>query len=72
MKYHQTIKMSVFLFLFYKYKVVREALQMLRFEMNFNPCFADSKTINLTYRVTKNVLLDRFTDLNMNYKSSFA
>ena len=64
--------MSVFLFLFDKYKVVREALQMVRLKMNLNLGFADLKMINLTYRVTKNVLLDRFTDLNMNYKSSFA
>ena len=64
--------MSVFLFLFDKYKVVREALRMFGLEMNLNLGFADLKMINLTYRVTKNVLLDRFTDLNMNYKSSFA
>ena len=64
--------MSVFLFLFDKYKVVREALRMIRSEMILNPGFADLKMINLTYRVTKNVLLDGFTDLNMNYKSSFA
>ena len=64
--------MSVFLFLFDKYKVVRGALRMVCIEINLNPGFADLKMINLTYRVTKNVLLDRFTDLNMNYKSSFA
>ena len=64
--------MSVFLSLFDKYKVVKEALQMVRLEMNLHLGFADLKMINLTYRVTKNVLLDRFTDLNMNYKSSFA
>ena len=64
--------MSVFLFLFDKYKVVREAQRMVRLEINSNPGFADLKMINLTYRVTKNVLLDGFTDLNMNYKSSFA
>ena len=45
---------------------------MVRLEMNLHLGFADLKMINLTYRVTKNVLLDRFTDLNMNYKSSFA
>ena len=64
--------MSVFLSLFDKYKVVKEAYQMVRLEMNLHLGFADLKMINLTYRVTKNVLLDRFTDLNMNYKSSFA
>ena len=64
--------MSVFLFLFDKYKVVREVLRMVCIEMNLNLGFADLKMINLTYRVTKNVLLDGFTDLNMNYKSSFA
>ena len=64
--------MSVFLFLFDKYKVVREALRMVHVEMVLNLGFADLKMINLTYRVTKNVLLDGFTDLNMNYKSSFA
>ena len=64
--------MSVFLSLFDKYKVVKEALQMVRLEMNLHLGFADLKMINLTYRVTKNVLLDGFTDLNMNYKSSFA
>ena len=64
--------MSVFLSLFDKYKVVKEAHQMVRLEMNLHHGFADLKMINLTYRVTKNVLLDGFTDLNMNYKSSFA
>ena len=64
--------MSVFVSLFDKYKVVKEALQMVRLEMNLHLGFADLKMINLTYRVTKNVLLDGFTDLNMNYKSSFA
>ena len=64
--------MSVLLSLFDKYKVVKEALQMVRLEMNLPLGFADLKMINLTYRVTKNVLLDGFTDLNMNYKSSFA
>ena len=64
--------MSVFLSLFDKYKVVKEAHQMVRFEMNIHLAFADLKMINHTYRVTKNVLLDGFTDLNMNYKSSFA
>ena len=64
--------MSVFLSLFDKYKVVKEALRMVRLEMNLHLGFADLKMINLTYRVTKNVLLDGFTDLNMNYKSSFA
>ena len=64
--------MSVFLSLFDKYKVVKEAHQMVHLEMNLHLGFADLKMINLTYRVTKNVLLDGFTDLNMNYKSSFA
>ena len=64
--------MSVFLSLLDKYKVVKEDLRMVRLEMNLHLGFADLKMINLTYRVTKNVLLDGFTDLNMNYKSSFA
>ena len=65
--------MSVFLSLFDKYKVVKEVLlRIVRLEMNLHVGFADLKMINLTYRVTKNVLLDGFTDLNMNYKSSFA
>ena len=64
--------MSVFFSLPNKYKVVKEALQMVRLKTNSHLGFADLKMINLTYRVTKNVLLGRFTNLNMNYKSSFA
>ena len=64
--------MSVFLSLSNKYKVVKEALQMVRLETNSHFAFADLKMINLTYRVTKNVLLGRFINLNMDYKSSFA
>ena len=45
---------------------------MVRLEMNLHLGFADLKMVNLTYRVTKNVLLDGFTELNMNYKSSSA